>query len=178
MSVQNNETIAVLLQQKEGAVPNQAKKLSSNQINFLVDLIALVVFALLAAPQATAIPFHEWISFVFAPVFAIHILLHWQWIVETTKRLFKKLPGDTRFNYIWNILIYLLMIFAFVSGLVISEVALPFIGIPITVDPFWTSLHDASSNILLIMLGIHLALHWDWIVRVYKRGFKRQSKEA
>ena len=178
MSVQNNETGAILLQKKEGAVSNQAKKLSSTQINFLVDLIALVVFALLAAPQATAIPFHEWISFVFAPVFVIHIFLHWKWIVETTQCIFKKLPGDTRFNYIWDIIIYLMMIFAFVSGVVISEVALPFIGIPIKVDPFWTSLHDASSNLLLIMLGIHLAMHWDWIVGVIKRGFKRQTKEA
>ncbi|MBI5080077.1 MAG: cytochrome b/b6 domain-containing protein [Chloroflexi bacterium] len=178
MSVQNNETSAILLQKKEGMVLNQTKKLSSTQINFLVDLIALVVFALLAAPQATAIPFHEWISFVFAPVFAIHILLHWKWIVETTQRIFKKLPGDTRFNYVWDIIIYLMMIFAFVSGVVISEVALPFIGVPIKVDPFWISLHDASSNLLLIMLGIHLAMHWDWIVGVIKRGFNRQTKEA
>ena len=175
MSVQNNE--AGLVRKKDAAL-SQTKKISSTQINFLIDLAALVIFSVLAAPQATAIPFHEWISFVFVPVFVIHIFLHWQWIAEITQRIFKKLPGNTRFNYIWDLLIYLLMIFAFVSGVVISQVALPFIGIPIKVDPFWTSLHDTSANLLLIMLGIHLALHWDWIVSVYKRGFKRQAKEA
>jgi hypothetical protein len=29
--------------------------------------------------------------------------------------------------------------------------------------------HDASANVFLLLLGLHTALHWNWIVDAFKR---------
>ena len=55
------------------------------------------------------------------------------------------------------------------TGIIISEVALPTMGVPIVADQFWFAIHDISSNLFLLLLGIHLAMHWDWIVKGFKR---------
>lgn len=145
------------------------KKLSSTQLNWLIDIAAFCLFFLVSAPQTTDIPLHEWLSFVFFGTFIVHIVVHWQWIVDITSRLLKKLPGETRFNHAWDAIIFLMMTTAMVSGVLISESALPALGIRMVIDPFWNQLHDVSANLTLLMLAIHLALHWDWIVRAFNR---------
>lgn len=39
----------------------------------------------MSAPQTTGIPFHEWFTVVFIPIFIAHIVLDWAWI----KRVFR-----------------------------------------------------------------------------------------
>ncbi|HMU93560.1 MAG TPA: hypothetical protein PKE43_11165, partial [Anaerolineales bacterium] len=33
----------------------------------------------------------------------------------------------------------------------------------------WRRLHDLSANLGLLMLGIHTALHWNWVVNTVNR---------
>ncbi len=139
-----------------------AKKMSANQLNWLIDVVAFTLFFLVAAPQSTGIPLHEWLSYVFFATFIVHIAVHWQWIVDISKRLLasnrllKKLPGETRFNYFFNLLSYFMMILAIVSGTLISEAVLPALGIQVVIDPFWTTLHRFSGNLSLFLLAVHL----------------------
>ena len=58
-----------------------------------------------------------------------------------TKRFFKRLPGETRFNHVWDVLLFLMMAIVFFTGVLVSEVALPTMGIVMEIDPFWFSLH-------------------------------------
>jgi hypothetical protein len=39
-----------------------------------------------------------------------------------------------------------------------------------------TQLHDISGIIIIILVIIHLALHWNWIVSMTKSIFKRKIK--
>ena len=59
--------------------------------------------------------------------------------------------------------------FLLFTGIIISEAALTKMGNSIVADPFWFTIHDISSNLFLLLLGIHLAMHWDWIVKGFKR---------
>ena len=151
------------------------KKTSSNWLNWLIDVVAFALFFVVSAPQSTDIPIHEWLSFVFFGTFIVHIVVHWRWIIDVTKRLIKKLPGETRFNHLWDVIIFVMMVVVMFTGVLISEVALPALGVPMEIDPFWNQLHDLSANLLLIMLGIHLAMHWDWIVSAFKRYVLQKS---
>lgn len=36
-------------------------------------------------------------------------------------------------------------------------------------DPFWTELHHQSSNLLIPMIGVLLALHAEWIAAAVRR---------
>lgn len=143
--------------------------MSKTKIRLYLDISLFVSFFFLNAPQFTGITLHEWASFVFIPAVILHILLDWKWIVSITKRIFKKLNGEIRFNYILDMLLFFFMTSMIVSGILISEETLPSLGIHIQIDPFWTAFHALSANLLMAIVGIHLALHWKWIVNNTKR---------
>lgn len=145
------------------------KKMSSTKLKLYVDIFLFIGFVLVNIPQATGIPIHEWASFLFIVPLMVHILLDWKWVVSVTKRMFGKLPGEVRFNHIWDLIIFIMMVLALFTGTIISEAALPALGIHITIDPFWSAMHDLSANLLMIMIGVHLAMHWGWIVSASKR---------
>ncbi|MSQ43853.1 MAG: DUF4405 domain-containing protein, partial [Chloroflexi bacterium] len=42
-------------------------------------------------------------------------------------------------------------------------------GFNVTGSDVWRGIHEASSNLVLIIIGAHLAMHWQWIVRTVKR---------
>lgn len=150
------------------------KKINSNQIKLIADIILFGAFMLANGPQATGIPIHEWISILFIVPIMLHLLLDWKWVVSVTKRMFKRMPGKVRFNQIWDLLIFIMMVFVLFNGLIISQAALPAMGIHITIDPFWVTMHGMSANLLMILVGVHLAVHWKWIVNMFKRYILRQ----
>jgi len=141
-----------------------------------MDALLLVSFMLASAPQTTGVALHEWISFLFLVPFMIHILLHWRWIITTPLKFFGRSSGDARFNTLWDLTLYLMMVFVVLSGLLISEVALPVLGVAIEPGNFWFTMHHNCSNLLMPMLGIHLALHWSWIVRMIRSALSRQAQ--
>ena len=73
----------------------------------------------------------------------------------------KKLPEQKHFNYLWSVTFFIRIMLLIITGIIISEVALPAMGIPIVADPFWSTIHDSSSNLFLLLLRINLAMHWD-----------------
>lgn len=150
-------------------------KISTNRANWLIDVIAFTLFLFVAGAQSTDIPLHEWLSLVFFATFIVHLTVHWRWIVEISKRLLKKLPGETRFNYTLDLLFYLILILDMVSGILISEAVLPALGIHIEIDPFWTALHVISANLSFLLLAVHLAMHWNWITDAFKRYVLRKQ---
>lgn len=154
------------------------KKMSSNQIKLYMDIFLLVSFIIVNIPQSTGIPFHEWVSVLFIVPLLVHILLDWQWIVNITKRMFGRLPGEVRFNHIFDLVIFIMMTLALMTGFVISEAALPAIGIHVTIDPFWSMVHDLTANLTMVLIGVHLAMHWGWIVNAVKRYFGRKATPA
>jgi hypothetical protein len=48
-------------------------------------------------------------------------------------------------------------------------VALPLVGIQASRGFSWRRLHDVSANLSLLLIGLHVALHWQWIVSMVKR---------
>jgi len=159
------------------AAKTKKKKMGTNKLKLYVDIFLFIGFVLVNIPQATGIAIHEWVSFLFIIPLMVHILLDWKWIVSVTKRIFGKLPGEVRFNHIWDLLIFILMVLALFTGAIISEAALPALGIHITIDPFWSSMHDTSANLLMVLIGVHLAMHWGWIVSSIKRYILRRPKK-
>lgn len=156
----------------------KAKSISRNQIKLYSDILLFVAFVLTNIPQTTGIPFHEWISVFFIVPLMVHILLDWKWVVSVTKRIFKKLPGEVRFNQIWDLLIFIMMVLALSTGFLISEAALPAIGIHVAVDSFWSMMHDLTANLTMVLIGVHLAMHWGWIVSMWKRYLWRSATPA
>ena len=151
------------------------RSFSLTQTKLLIDLSVLLLFITINAPQITGLTGHEWISFIFAAPFLVHLILNWKWIVSFMSRIFKKLPGETRFNQIWDMLLFVMMTLVIFSGTIVSEKALPALNIHIKIDPFWRSIHTTSANLLMLMFGVHITMHWKWIVSNFRRYILKAS---
>ena len=46
----------------------------------------------------------------------------------------------------------------------ISKDMMSFLGIQLDVSRSWKTIHNLASDASVILLGIHFALHWKWVV--------------
>jgi len=134
-----------------------------------IDLAIFLVFLIAMDPQSTGIAIHEWLTIASMAAMMTHLLLNWDWIVQVTRRFFGKLATRQRINYILNLLLFIDGTIIMLSGIMISEAALPALGIRLPVGFAWRSLHDTTANLFILLLGLHTALHWGWIVRTVGR---------
>ena len=143
---------------------------------YVMDTLLLVSFMIVSAPQATGVPGHEWLSLLLIVPFAVHLLLHWDWIKQSAKRFSKKITAKERFSLVWNYLLYLMMLLATVSGFLVSVALLPTLSIELHIQDFWSKIHHDSATLIMPMIGVHLALHWSWIVNLTKRMRAKRAK--
>ncbi len=141
----------------------------SNKTNLVFDFTVFLSFLVLANPDMTGMTIHEWLGVAFLAALLTHLLFHWQWIVNITASFFKKLWHSSRLNYVVNLAFLVLMTGALFSGLMISESVLAVLGISIERNPVWEGLHHTLSDASVLVLGLHLALHWKWIVSNFNR---------
>lgn len=134
-----------------------------------LDIIIFVAFLVTMDPRSSGIAIHEWLSLAMLAALTLHLLLSWDWIINISQRFMGKLGTQNRINYILNWLLFIDGTLLIVSGVMISEVAMPFLGIILPEGFAWRRLHDMSANLGLLMLGLHTALHWSWIVTTFSR---------
>ncbi len=148
----------------------QAKKqLNSTKINLAVDGGIFLGFLAAGAPHFTGMMVHEWLGLAFGAALITHLLLHWQWLVAVTRRFLSGAPRQARLNYLLNLLLFIDVTLIIYSGLMISRVALPALGLSLEAGGAWWGIHDLTANLSLVLVGLHLALHWQWLVKAIKR---------
>ncbi len=140
-----------------------------NRTNLFIDLGIFGVFLVAANPNLTGLPLHEWLGVALAGTLVMHLLLHWRWIVSVSLHFFRQLWHDSRLQYVVDLLLFISFTTVMMSGLMISRVVLPALGIAMTRNPAWVPLHSLSANATLALIAMHTALHWNWIVKTSKR---------
>jgi hypothetical protein len=161
----------------------QRLKMGSTVRNLLVDGAIFAGFLLATDPHVTGQTIHEWLGIAFGVGIITHLLLHWKWIVNVVQRFFRRLPGQVRINAVLNSLLFIAMTLIIFSGLMISKVVLSTLGLSGSHDAIWRWLHTNATNAALIIVGLHVALHWKWIAGTLKRYlwqpiFGRRQKQA
>ena len=149
------------------------KKLGQNTVNYLVDITIFLAFLVAMNPHATGISVHEWLGIAFGGAILTHLLLHWQWLVNITRRFFGQVSKSARLNYVLNLLFFIDMTLIIFTGIMISESALPTLGITLANGFAWRGIHTTAANLALPILGLHVALHWRWIVNTTKSYFRK-----
>lgn len=145
------------------------KKSGITRTNLLVDIAIFVAFLVALDPHTTGMAIHEWLSIALAAAIVAHLLLHWQWLAAVTRRFLGHLSGRQRLNYAINALLFIDVTLITFSGLMISEQALPLLGIATRHGGLWEGLHKQTANLSVFILGLHVALHWKWIANAVKR---------
>jgi cytochrome b561 len=132
-----------------------------------LDGALLLAFVTEQAPRPTGLPVHEWLGLALAPLLGLHLVVNWRWITRTLRRL-RDDRRRARVNAALNLALYLLMLVTLFSGVAISEVVLPLTGIPSSDLGAWRRLHDSFADFTLILVGLHLAMNWDWIANAVR----------
>lgn len=140
-----------------------------------------VLFASASALQI--VPFtgglvHEWLGIAFAAMMVWHLLLSWSWISTHSRRVFSPKSIRSGVNYLLNWCLFATIVVLILSGILISQDAIPAVtGIRTVVraDSVWEYVHGHFSDFAVILIGLHLAVNWDWsvaAVRKLTRHFK------
>ena len=75
-------------------------------------------------------------------------------------------------NYFVDVALAISFFIVFVTGILKMKIFSRIVMLPSWVHP----LHDWSGILMGIIVFIHLALHWKWIVSVTKSIFKKDKK--
>jgi hypothetical protein len=150
---------------------NEDSKNTTGQtkIKLWVDALIFIVFLIAMEPYTSGLAIHEWLTLSVIAAMIVHLLLSWDWITEITHRFLGKLGTQNRINYILNWLLFIDGTLLMISGILISEVAMPAMGIKLPLGFAWRRLHDMSANVFLLLLGLHTALHWGWVVIAFNK---------
>ncbi len=159
------------------AVPRKKRGLSDTVKNYWLDVVLLVAFVIDMNTRLTGIVVHEWLGAAFGIALIYHMMLHWKWITSVTRRLFKKLPTIQRVRYVVNLALFIAMVVVVITGFWISESLMATIGLPTTNSHFFHELHHVSAELVPLLVGVHLALDWKWIVNNTKKFVLRQGRK-
>jgi hypothetical protein len=142
--------------------------LARTRLDFWLDAVALVGYTLAYSLGFTGIATHEWLGIGLGVVLLVHITLHWDWVSRTTRKLLRP-GGRERFIWLVNLMLLVSMTLCIASGILISEVALPQLGITVPASSFWRQMHSTTATLTLILVPVHAALRWRWIVAMARR---------
>jgi len=138
------------------------------RLDFWYDAALLLGYTLAYSYGFTGIGIHEWLGIGLGVALVLHLTLHWDWVIRETSRLLSP-RGPDKLIWVVNLALLLAMTLCVASGVAISRVALPFVGLYPLGGPFWERLHILTAEVTLGLVPVHVALRWRWIVRVGRR---------
>ena len=150
---------------------------SRNAFAIYVDILLLAMLLLLFSPRLTGLTVHEWLGISLGGTLIVHLLLSWTWISTNTRRVVSGRSRRARINYVLNWLLFVLIIIELTSGIAISQVSLPSIGIHTIDDRSWRALHNQTLNFTLLVLGLHVAMNWRPLFNGVRRYIWRPVNE-
>lgn len=155
-------------------------RFNKNLTNLLLDSVILLAFVVEMQVPFTGIRTHEVLGLVFASILLVHIVLHWNWIWSVTVRFFRNLFHESRLNYVLAVVLLVDMVVVTITGIAISHTLGWNLNFGLS-GPYAHRLHSSASYLSLILVGLHIALQWQWIVtntRKYFFGFLSHRRSA
>ena len=137
---------------------------------FWIDVFIFLGFLIALEPHFTGKPLHEWLTVTAAGTLIVHFLFHWDWFLRTSSGFFRNLFHISRLNYLIAIVIFIGFIAIITSGLMISRTFLPALGLHADGGRGWKSIHELASDLTLLAVALHFALHWDWIRNTFAQA--------
>jgi cytochrome b561 len=157
---------------RESAKPAQWRL----KITFWLDVTLLVSICALQTVRFTGLVLHEWLGLAMVGMVLAHLLLAWSWIASQSRRLFTLQSIRARINYLLNLSLFAAVTAVIFSGILISQKAIPTLtgskAAP-DMDWRWDTLHNQFSAIVVMLVGFHLAINWEWALAAGQKIFRR-----
>lgn len=97
--------------------------------NFLLGLVLFVAALIAFEPRLSGIQIYEWLSLALGITLTVHLLWHWDWMLNIGKRYFKRLFHISRLKFVVDLVFLIACVTVLVSGLLVSRSILPLFGI-------------------------------------------------
>ncbi|MFN8632692.1 MAG: DUF4405 domain-containing protein [Chloroflexota bacterium] len=142
-----------------------------------LDLLLTGSMLALFSFNLTGLRLHEWLGLGLCILIPTHMLVNWSWLASTTRLLLGSLPWRVRLRYLLNASLFVAIVLVTLSGLAISEALFPSLTSAIGNPGFWHPVHTMSSNLTLVLVGLHLGVYWRNTVNLCRRvlGGQRQT---
>ena len=130
---------------------------------------------------------HTWISLGMVVIALFHLLFHWKWVVNTTKRVVRSImagkPGGNKGSWLNMIVDGLLALGFFVCSVTgVYLLIVPGTKGGLIPDPMilfsrtvWEILHTWSGVLFISAAVTHFLIHWGWVTKVTKKIFIKQE---
>jgi hypothetical protein len=142
----------------------------------VIDIIAAVLYIVAANPVMTGLLIHEWVSLGVLVIFVVHAAQHYDWIIDTLKKLRHPTPGQIA-NLVLDTLTVAMFMVVVVSGGMVSRHILPMLGLVAPGYFFWNPLHSLSAKVLLALLIVHIVVHAKWLW-AFVKGFRQRKSHT
>jgi hypothetical protein len=161
---------------REAAAVGRRRRITARtRLDFWFDATLLLGFTLAYSYGFTGIAIHEWLGIGLGAALLLHVTLHWDWVIRTTRKLLSP-RGHDKVIWLVNLALLVAMTFCVASGILISRVALPSLGISPLAGPFWEQFHFRTADVTLALVPVHAALRWRWIAGVGRRLLTRRPE--
>ena len=82
----------------------------ATRLDFWVDAAIALAWVLDDSFRFTGLTVHEWIGVALAPALLVHLALHWDWVVRTTRRLVGTFPARERVRWAVDLCLLIAMV--------------------------------------------------------------------
>jgi hypothetical protein len=149
--------------------PPRSAKAPRARYLLALDAAMLALVCVLEALSLTGLRWHEWLGFALCALVLFHVILQWPWFLAEFRKLLTRGAYRTRINSALNYLLFIVMVAVLVSGVLVSNQIAPHIGDALGRPRVWSELHSWLNFTLVVLVGLHLTLNWDWILGVIRR---------
>ena len=144
-------------------------------IKIILDIIMTILFIALMDTAITGLNLHESIGLGICGAFLVHKLLNLDWIKRIMNKLHSKKAGNKmKIMLAVDMLLLAGITLIVVSGIFISEVV--FVQFDLQSALPWKDIHIVSSYGTMILIAVHLGLHWKMIMKAFGRMFQIQKE--
>lgn len=150
--------------------------MKKNTFKFIFDLVMTFLLLLMYKKNLISMSFHEIGGIIACVLFITHILLNGKWVLAVSKKLFsKELSWKLRLSYIVDFLLLIDVTAILVTGLGINKTISSSLAF---LSGGGKMLHFFVGGLSIVLVGIHLGLHWNWIKSTVRGKMERKAPKA
>lgn len=129
-----------------------------------LDLALFGALFLAYNPAWTRLAVHEWLCVIMVVPLLFHVVINWDQTLQILRRFAQLLRTTPKVNLVIDAALFVVAVTVTLSGLLISQSVAGAIGVTIVPSSLWVSTHAWSADATILLLLVHFALHWRWIV--------------
>lgn len=134
-----------------------------------LDIAMLLLVCVLECLALTGLNVHVWLGFALCPLVLVHVVMQWQWFITQFQRIRTTRAYRVRINTLLNLGLLIMMSAVLLSGILSSGPAASVVGERFGRARIWSEIHGWLNFIVVVLVGLHLALNWDWMLAALRR---------